>query len=231
MKKSFHAGHRERVRKRFINDGNLDSFEQHQVLELLLFYAIPRRDTNEIAHKILQEFGSLHTLMNAKPHDIMKRCKLSESTAVLISSIPHIARKFLNSAWQGEKIKMDNFSIVSSYLESLLVGIPFECFYILCLDTHKNLKKASKISDGNVNSSPVYIDRVVSEALLYNSSYVIIGHNHPGGMMKPSANDIEITHKIINAFAPLNIVVLDHIIVCGVGNYSFAKNSLCHMKY
>lgn len=231
MKNNFHSGHRERVRKRFIKEGNLDSFEQHQILELLLFYAIPRRDTNEIAHKILKEYGNLHSLMNARPEDIMKKCKVSEATAVLISSIPHIARRFLNSAWQGNKIKLDNFEEASAYLESLLYGIPFECFYMLSLDTHKNLKKATKVSDGNANSTPVYIDKIVGEALLHNASYVIVGHNHPGGSMRPSSNDIEITHKIINAFEPLGITVLDHIIVCGIGNYSFAQNSLCHMKY
>lgn len=232
MSKNLHTDHRKRVRARFIKDGNLDSFEEHQVLELLLFYAIPRRDTNEIAHKLLNEFGSLFTLMNTKPEEIMNRCKLSESTAVLITMIPFICRKFLTSGLNSSEYPyILDFNTARSYFEAVLIGQAFESFYMLCLDLNKKLKKVVKISDGNSNSAPIYIEKVVSDALLYNSSFVILGHNHPSGTIKPSNADLEVTLKIINAFNFINIKVLDHIIICGEQSFSFAQKGLCGLKY
>ena len=231
MTKNLHANHRQRVRARFIKDGNLDSFEQHQVLELLLFYAIPRRDTNELAHKLLNEYGSLYTLMNAKPEDIVKRCKVSEQTAVLISMIPFVCRKFLGSALDGEKVLINSFSAAYNYFESVLSGQTFESFYMLCLDLNKKVKKLVKISDGVTNSSPVYMEKVVGDALLHRASFVIIGHNHPNGSKKPSSADVEVTMKITNALAHVNIQVLDHIIICGDDCFSFARKGLCNLRY
>lgn len=231
MTKNLHANHRKRVRARFMKDGNFDSFEPHQVLELLLFYSVPRRDTNDLAHKLLNEYGSLYTLMNARPEDIMKRCKVSETTAVLISMMPHLCRKFLSSALNEENICINSFSAAHSYFESILAGKPYESFYMLCLDLNKNLKKVVKISDGTTSSSPVYMEKVVGDALLHNSSFVIIGHNHPNGTKKPSNSDVTVTTQIKNALAHVNIKVLDHIIICGNDSFSFAKKSLCNLGY
>lgn len=227
-----HKDHRKRVRARFIKDGNLDNFEYHQVLELLLFYAVPRKDTNELAHQLLHEYGSFHALLNAKPEELMNRCNLSEPAAVLITMIPHIARKYLSSLWTKENSNViSNLSVASQYFDSILQGKPYESFYMLCLDANKRLKKCVKISDGNSNESPVYVEQVVSDALLHKAVFVIIGHNHPGGTLKPSAADITITNKIKNALEPLGIIMLDHIIVCGEENYSFARNKICGLKY
>lgn len=227
-----HKDHRKRVRARFIKDGNLDSFEYHQILELLLFYAVPRKDTNELSHMLLAEYGSFHALLNAKPEELMKRCKLSEPAAVLITMIPHIARKYLNSSWMRDNASViASLSAASEYFNSILAGKPYESFYMLCLDNNKRLKKCVKISDGNSDSSPVYIESVVSDALLYNASFVIIGHNHPGGTLKPSSGDVNVTQKIKLAFEPLGIKMLDHIIVCGEENFSFARKGLCNLKY
>lgn len=231
MSKNLHANHRQRVRARFIKDGNLDSFEPHQVLELLLFYAVPRRDTNELAHKLLNEYGSLYTLMNAKPEDIMNRCKVSETTAVLISMIPFVCRKFLSSALDNEAPFINSFNIANSYFEAALIGQPFESFYMMCLDLNKRLKKMIKISDGTTNSSPIYIEKVVEDALLHKSSFVIIGHNHPNGTKKPSNSDVQVTMQIQSALSHINIKVLDHIIICGDDSFSFAKKGLCNLKY
>ena len=232
MTKNLHTNHRKRVRARFIKDSNLDSFEPHQVLELLLFYAVPRRDTNELAHRLLNEYGSLYTLMNAKPEDICKRCKVSEPTAVLISMIPHVCRKFLSSALDKENNTcINSFNVAYSYFEAILAGQPFESFYMLCLDLNKRLKKTVKISDGTTSSSPVYMEKVVGAALLYNSSFVIIGHNHPNGNKKPSSADVQVTSQISNALLHVNIKVLDHIIICGDDCFSFAKKGLCNLGY
>lgn len=231
MNKNIHNNHRQRVRARFIREGDLDTFEEHQVLEMLLFYAIPRKDTNELAHKLINEYGNLFTLMNAKPEDIMKRCKVSETTAVLISMIPYVCRKFLSSGLNSENPIIDNFNMAKSYFEAVLAGKRFESFYMICLDLNKRLKKVIKISDGVSNSAPIYIEKLVEDALLHNTSFLIVGHNHPSGTMKPSSADLEVTMKIISACNSINITVLDHIIVCGEDSFSFAKKGLCGLSY
>lgn len=231
MNKNLHNNHRQRVRARFIREGDLDTFEEHQVLEMLLFYAIPRKDTNELAHKLINEYGNLFTLMNAKPQDIMKRCKVSETTAVLISMIPYVCRKFLSSGLNSENPIIDNFNIAKSYFEAVLAGKRFESFYMICLDLNKRLKKVVKISDGVSNSAPIYIEKVVEDALLHNSAFIIVGHNHPSGTMKPSGSDLEVTMKIISACNHINITVLDHIIICGEEAFSFAKKGFCGLSY
>jgi DNA repair protein RadC len=91
-----HEGHRKRVKDRFLSEG-LDAFEDHQVLELLLFYCIPRRDTNELAHRMIKEFGSLAGLFEAEPKDISKRCGVSENTAILVSLVPSLARRYFKA--------------------------------------------------------------------------------------------------------------------------------------
>ncbi|WP_291953386.1 JAB domain-containing protein [Campylobacter sp.] len=231
MNKNLHNNHRQRVRARFIRDGSLDSFEEHQVLEMLLFYAVPRKDTNELAHKLINEYGNLFTLMNAKPEDIMKRCKISETTAVLISMIPYLCRKFLSSGLNTDKPIIDNFNMAKSYFEAALAGQCFESFYMICLDLNKKLKKVVKISDGISNSAPIYMEKIVGDALLYNTSFLIVGHNHPSGTMKPSSADLNVTMKIISACKAINITVLDHIIICGEDAFSFAKKGLCGLSY
>lgn len=230
-KSNLHKDHRQRVRKRFINEGSLDNFEYHQILELLLFFTVPRRDTNEIAHKMINQYGSFYNLLNAKPEDIMKRCKVSETTAVLVSMIPHISRKYLNSKWDTDDVVICNLSIAAEYFNSLLAGQPFESFYMLCMDINKKLLRSVKISDGNVDSSHIYIEKVVEMAMLYNSSFAIIGHNHPSGTLKPSGADVAATEKIKAALSMVNIVLLDHVVVCGEKYFSFAQKNLCNLKY
>ncbi len=231
MSKNLHANHRNRVRARFIKDGNLDSFEEHQVLELLLFYSIPRRDTNELAHKLLDEYGSLYTLMNARPEEIAKRCKVSETTAVLISMVPHLARKFLSSGLDNDRPLINSFNIAHSYFEAALIGKSFESFYMICLDLNKRLKKIVQISDGVTSNTHIYMEKVMSDALLHNASFVIIGHNHPNGNNRPSNADVDVTIKINNALSHVGIKVLDHIIICGKDSFSFAKKGLCNLGY
>lgn len=228
--KNLHAGHRERVRKRFIKEGSFDNFEYHQILELILFYSLKQQDTNELAHKMLNEYGSFHALMDAKPEDIMKRCKVSEVTAVLISMFPPIIKKYLQSKWTRNEI-IDSPKLAYKYFKSLLIGRGTESFYMLCLDTNKRLIRDINISDGNVRQSYVYVDTLVEHALLYQASFVIIGHNHPAGTGKPSAPDVEATNSVKTALETVGIVLIDHIIVYDDKYFSFAEKELCSLKY
>ena len=224
MSKNLHAGHRQRVRQRFLSEG-LDAFEDHQVLELLLFYAIPRMDTNDLAHRMIKEFGSLAGLFEADAKDIARRCKVSENTAVLVSLIPSLSRRYFLGKW-GDKPIINSSSKAGEYAISLLVGHIYEVFYVICLDTQNRVNYADMVHEGTINEAAIYPRLIVETALRHQASSVILAHNHPGGSLNPSRADISVTQKIITALDSISIKVLDHIIVAGDRYTSFAERRL-----
>jgi len=224
MKERLHKGHRQRVKARYLSEG-LDAFEDHQVLEMLLFYCIPMRDTNELAHKMIREFGSLATLFEADPKDICRRCGVSENTAVLLSLIPPLSRRYFKGKW-GEKPVLNSSSKAGQYAVSLFVGRTYEAFYLICLDAQNRVNHAALVHEGTINEAPVYPRMIVEAALRHQASSVILAHNHPGGSLKPSQADIEVTKRVSTALASISISVVDHIIVAGDKYASFAEMGL-----
>ena len=231
MNEGLHSGHRARMRERYIKDNGLDSFAEHEALELLLFYCVAQRDTNELAHKMLKEYGSLANLLDAHPLDISKRCDVSETTAILISMIPELAKRYFQSKW-AKNTRLASSQQAGQYLIEMFGGRNTEAFYILCLDAQRRLNNAAMISEGTVEEAPVYIRNIVQSALLHNAVSVVLSHNHPGGSVSASGADIEATRQIIRTFELLDISVLDHIIVAGSKYFSFAENGgLLGLRY
>lgn len=219
-----HAGHRQRVKARFLTEG-LDAFDDHQLLELLLFYAIPRKDTNELAHKMIQEFGSLPNLWEADALDIEKRCDVSENAAILISLISPLARRYFKDKW-GEKPALNSSSRAGEYAVSLFIGRPYEVFYLICLDSQNRVNYAQLVHKGTINEAPVYPRLIVETALRHQANAVILAHNHPGGSLRPSEADREVTKKLAAALEAIAIHVVDHIIVAGDRYFSFTEQGL-----
>ena len=224
MDKKLHEGHRQRVKARYLSEG-LDAFEDHQVLEMLLFFCIPMKDTNELAHKMLQEFGSLPGLFEADPKDICKRCGVSENTSILLSIIPSLARRYFKGKW-GDKPVLNSTSKAGEYAVSLFTGRTYEAFFVICLDAQNRVNYAALAHEGTINEAPVYPRLIVEAALRHQANSVILAHNHPGGSMQPSNADIEVTKKIVTAIEAISIKVMDHIIVAGDNYYSFAEKGL-----
>ena len=224
MEKKLHEGHRQRVKARYLSEG-LDSFADHQVLELLLFYAIPMKDTNELAHKMILEFGSLAGLFEAEPKDIATRCGVTESTALLVSLMPSLARRYFKGKW-GNKPVLNSSVKAGEYAVSLFVGKTYEVFYVICLDSQNRVNYAALVHEGTINEAPVYPRLIVEAVLRHQANGVILAHNHPGGTLKPSGADIEVTKKIAVAMEAISIHVLDHIIVAGDKYYSFLEKGL-----
>jgi len=223
MSKNIHENHRSRVRKRFIENG-LDGFADHEVLELLLYYCYPRRDTNEIAHRLINEYGSLHNLFEADTEDIMTRCNLTQNVAVLISMIPKVANLYFRSKWNKETMIIDNVKVAGRYAISLFVGHKNEAFYAFMLGTGMKLNHVSLIAEGTLDETPVYPREIVSEAIKHQATSIILAHNHPGGTAKPSRKDIEATRRIYEGLRFLTIRVIDHVVVAGDKYYSFATH-------
>jgi len=219
-----HEGHRQRVKQRYLAEG-LDSFEDHEVLEMLLFYSVPMRDTNELAHKMIREFGSLAGLFEADPRDVSKRCRVSEHTAILISMIPHLARRYLKGKW-GDKPVLNTSSKAGEYAISLFAGRTYEAFYVICLDTQNRVNYAALVHEGTLNEVSVYPRVIVELVLRHQANSVILAHNHPGGTLNPSVEDINLTKTIIAALRPISVSVLDHIIVAGERFVSLKQRNL-----
>ena len=224
MEKKLHEGHRQRVKDRYLAEG-LDSFTDHQVLEMLLFYCIPMKDTNELAHKIINEFGTLAGLFEADPKDIRERCGVSENTSIMVSLVPSLSRRYLKTKW-GDKPVLSSSSKAGEYAISLFAGRTYEAFFLICMDAQNRVIHADLVHEGTINEAPVYPRMIVEAALRHKANSVVLAHNHPGGGLQPSNADIEVTQRITAALETISISIIDHIIVAGNKYVSFAEKGL-----
>lgn len=219
-----HEGHRNRVKERYLQEG-LDSFSDHEIIELLLFYCIPKKDTNELAHRMVKEFGTLYDLLEADPRDIVRRCNVSLNTAILVSMAAPLSRRYLKQKW-GNRPIVNSSTVAGNYALSLFVGRVYECFFIICLDSQNHVNHAALVHEGTINEAPVYPRIIVETALRHKANSIILAHNHPGGSLKASNADIDVTRKICQAMKPISINVVDHIIVAGDRYISLAEQGL-----
>lgn len=220
-----HMGHRERLRNRFLNEG-LDGFEEHQVLELLLFHVIPRRDTNQLAHLLLQRFGSLSAVLECNAKDLQAVPGIGQQAAFFLALIPPLTRRYLNSRRNREKPTLDHPSRCRQYIIPLMAGRTEEVFYVLSLDNQCRLLFADPVSQGTVNEAYIHPRVVVETVLRHKATRVILAHNHPTGSLKPSSSDLQITRTLVQALAAIGVLVLDHLIVGGDSALSFAEEGL-----
>ncbi|TYQ18252.1 UNVERIFIED_CONTAM: DNA repair protein RadC [Acetivibrio alkalicellulosi] len=219
-----HEGHRMRLKNRFLKEG-LDGFESHQILELLLFFSIPRRDTNEIAHRLIEKFGSLSGVFEADPKELAKIQGIGETSAFLLSLIPQLSRRYASDRWR-DKPELNSSIKAGEYAVSLFTGRKYEVFYVICLDAQNRVNYAQIVNEGTINEAAVYPRNIVETALLHKANSVILAHNHPGGSLNPSRGDMEATKAIKRALEAISIKVVDHIIVCGEKYVSFAERGL-----
>jgi len=221
---TMHEGHRERLKDRFLSEG-IDSFNQHQVLEMLLFFTIPRKDTNPLAHELMERYGSLSGVLEADPSDLAKVPGIGRNTAMLLSFIPSLCRRYMNDKWR-DKPQLSSSAKAGAYAESLFHGRQYEAFYVICLDAQNRVNYAALVHEGTIDSAAVYPRLIVETALRHQASSIILAHNHPGGSLQPSAADLDATKKIISACDAISIRVMDHIIVAGANHFSFADRGL-----
>lgn len=218
-----HDGHRARLRARYIEEG-LAHFNEIDTLELLLFYSIPRRDTNELAHLLLQRFGSLDGVLSATTGDLCAVPGISENTAVLLHLFNDVARKCEISR---QSIRIVNSSQdAGTFLLPYFYGLRDETVYLLCLDAKGKVLDCRALFKGSANGVAIAIRKIVEVALSVNATSVIMAHNHPGGLALPSAEDRAATLRIRAALQNLDIVLIDHIIVADQDFISMADSGL-----
>ena len=208
---NLHEGHRQRLKERFIKTGLAD-FEDHNILELLLFFSVPRSDTNELGHKLLKKFGSLANVFDAPIDELCKVEGIGMHSATLIKMVPELCNIYHTDKTENVTI-VNSTNMAGRYFVPRFMGKANEEVHIMLLDDKKKVIKCEMISKGTVNASAVSIRKIASEALNCNATGVIIAHNHPGGIALPSASDIAVTKRIYNALKLMDIQLCDHIVV------------------
>ena len=219
---SIHAGHRQRVKERFMKEG-LDNFTDIQVLELLLFYALPQRDTNDVAHALLDRFGSLPQVMEAAQEELEKVPGVGRHAALLLKLAPAVGRFYMVQRSQKATV-LNTLKECGDYLKSVFIGRRTEVVYLLCLDAKCKVLSCREVAEGSINSANVPIRRIVEMALAANATTVILAHNHPSGIALPSDEDIATTRRLPAALATVEIILADHIIVADDDYVSLADS-------
>ncbi len=212
MKKQ-RSGHRERVRRRFLDEG-LDGFKDYEALEMLLFYAVPRQDTKVIAKRLIDQFGSLQAVFHTPPERLMQEAGLTEATAALIAMLPQLARKIEEQQAQ-ENARIRSTLDAGRDVIAMFRSRQDESVRILCLNASGKVVRRARIAEGDVNAVHFPIRKLVEEALACKAVSVILAHNHPGGTMAPSQEDLDATKAAKAALETVGIRLLDHLIVAG----------------
>ncbi len=208
---SIHGGHRHRLKERFLQEG-LDNFEQHQVLELLLFYCIPRVDTNPIAHALLERFGSLAQVLEAPASELRKVPGVGDNTATFLSLVNDVGRYYQVNRASRPTI-LTTVEQCGQYLVPRFHGRRNETVFLLCLDAKCKVLCCKEVGEGSVNSAAIPIRRVVEMALAANATSVVLAHNHPSGVALPSDEDVCTTKRVAMALNAVEIQLVDHVVV------------------
>ena len=219
-----HDGHRQRLKNRFLSS-SLDGFEPHQILELLLFFSIPRQDTNEIAHALIDKFGSLSGVFDASFQDLIKVTGIKENSATLIKLIPQIARAYMVDSAPPEKV-FDHADKVGRYLVSKYVGETNEVVYAMFLNNAFEHLGFVKLNEGSINSSAINTRAILEKAIECKATMIVLAHNHPSGLPFPSMEDIETTFALHSTLESVGIGLIEHFLIAGDKYFPIIHESL-----
>lgn len=215
------AGHRQRVRERYLKEG-LDNFEPHEVIEMLLHYAVPRRDTKSLAKTLNKELGGVSGIFDSSPERIMKVAGVGENSAILLSMLGPLFRYYTKE--QAKKNPVNGPAGIEEYMVNRLCGYEKEMVLLACIDNRYGLITDIIIGEGSVNESVIDKRKAVEMVLKYNATAAVIAHNHPAGFALPSRADIQSTIELKAAFDAIGVRFLDHIITCPDDYISLAQS-------
>jgi DNA repair protein RadC len=207
---NIHSGHRKRMREKYRKLG-FEGFSEHEILELILYYAIPRKNTNEIAHKLIKHFGSFLNVLDADFKELSALPYMTENSALFLTLFPSVLNVYTYERLQ--KSNVCDFDNISDYFVSMLSSEDRECLYAAYLNSSLNVINAKKIVEGDINGVKVNLKNIVKMSIECESDLLIIGHNHPDGKLIPSDSDVSTTRYLYNSLKPLGVTLLDHIIV------------------
>ena len=212
MDDNIHAGHRARLKQRFLEHG-LESFSDIEAIELLLFHALPRRDTNELAHRLLERFGSFRGVMEADLSKLAQVPGMGENSAGLIRLVSEMNRRYLKSERSSGAV-IRNSAEAGEYLLPRFAYLNYETVMVLCLDSRQTVISCHEVADGIVNRVDFSMREVIDIALQDNAVSMLIAHNHLSGTALPSKEDIRTTGQLHKALGYIGVNLADHIVVC-----------------
>lgn len=215
-----HDGHRANMRARFLAQG-LEGFAPHEALELLLYYAIPRRDTNAIAHALMARYGSLLSVLSAPVEDLMRVEGIGENAAVLLHMILPLYREAVLSE---EEVVLTTPERIGAYVMTLFRGKQQEYAYQLCIDRKGKLLSCRELSRGCATSVAVDVRQIVENAILTSATTVVLAHNHPSGVALPSQEDYTFTDHARAALSTIGVTLTDHIVAADGDYISMAQS-------
>ena len=217
-----HKGHRERIKNRFLTSG-LESFPEHEILELMLTFAIPQKDVNPLAHALIEHFGSLSNVLDASYDELRRIPGMNDISAAFLSLLPSVFRRY-----QEDKCNMGvtfhSIEDIGDYLFHLFAGRKVETMIILCLDLKNKLISSRVLATGSVEHVSLPVRQIVETALSLQAVGIVIGHNHPNGLALPSSRDISATRHLRDVLSPLGIELIDHI-VANESDYTSMRQS------
>lgn len=219
-----YSGHRQRLRERFLKAGP-EALQDYELLELLLFMAIPRRDVKPLAKSLLAAFGSLGGVMNASTTELMRVPGMSENIAAALRVVTVTAQRIMKQELINTPV-LNSWARLMDYCHATMAHEKKEHFRILFLNKKNELIADEIQGSGTVDHTPAYPREIMKRTLELGATAIILMHNHPSGDSKPSKADIDMTKAIQRAAEPLNIIVHDHVIIARKGYTSFRSEGL-----
>ena len=217
-----HDGHRDRMRERIEKSG-ISSLQNHEILEYLLYAFIPRKNTNDIAHALIDKFGSCAGVLNADESALSEVDGMTRNAAIFIASLPEIFREYLNDV-NSPKQSLSGRGVVRKFLGAKLYGLPYEQVVAVALDSKDQLISVEQISKGDGASVNLTVRDIVSFAIRHKAVNVVIAHNHPSGQTSPSQADVEMTADLFDTLSTIGVCLEDHFIFSGSLYYSFTDS-------
>jgi DNA repair protein RadC len=216
--------HRARIKEKFKKTG-LESFHDYEALELLLGYAIPRRDVKPLAKALIERFGGFQGVMDASLEDLVTVPGLGEHSSILLKVTKECSNLYLKRR-VVKKPKICCAPDLINYCRMTMAGLKDEQFRVVFLNTQNEIIEIETIQEGTIDQSVVYPRKVMERALYHKAAAMIFVHNHPGGKVRPSYADKEITTALISAAKSMDMDVHDHLIIGSEGYYSFRDQGL-----
>lgn len=207
-----HEGHRSRMKERFLATG-LEGFSDHEILELLLFYAIPYRDTNPLAHTLIHRFGTWMQVVNADYRDLLEVPGVTPHVASLLTLVGRTASRYYRDITTGNVVQLFDSDMMAAYLIPWFLSEKEESVVMVSLDNKRKVLNTTRLFRGSVNSAQFNVRLAVQQALRDNATQVVLAHNHPNGFCFPSDADVATTKHLMEVLKPLDIRVVEHLIV------------------
>lgn len=223
-KKNVHKGHRQKIRERYYETG-LAGMPDHNILEFILFFGIPQKDTNEMAHELIDRFGSFSGVLEAKRTDLLEVKGMTETAACLLTMFLPVYKRYVADLNKKRPVLESRKDYVK-YLRHIYLDNPnIERIYILCLDSNNRLIACRKISEGDFSTSLFDVRKIASVVLEINAKKVVISHNHPSGKLEPSKNDCDVTRELGELMRLLKVKFIDHIIITDTSYFSMVGSA------